>query len=188
MRGSMKIYLDNSIIGRLVDIAQSVKAPELRLEQDMAALPDLLALCRTRGYLLFISANAKTEIIRVGRTDRREELLGELERFVLLPPANEQNATSSLVTDLEQFLLSKTRIIRTRKQEAVHWDAAHLASCRVNSCHVFLTTDYGSIWAYRRALKRLYEINVKRPSEFYQELTTAVVKVALTKRRWRADE
>ncbi len=184
----MKIYLDNSIIGRLVDIAQSVKAPELRLEQDIAALPDLLALCRTRGYLLCISADSQTEISRVGRVDRREELLRELERFRLLPPANEQNATSSLIMDLEQFLLSKTRITKAKKREAVHWDAAHLASCRVNSCHAFLTTDYGSIWAYRRALKRLYGINVKRPSELYQEITTAVVKVTLTKRWWRADE
>jgi hypothetical protein len=184
----MKIYLDNSIIGRLVDITQGVKAPEPRLEQDMAVLPGLLAMCHTRGHVLCISADARTEIIRVGRIDRREELLGELERFMLLPPADEQYEASSLATDLERFLLSETRITRAKKREAVHWDATHLASCRANDCHVFLTTDYGSIWAYRRALKRLYGINVKRPSEFYQELTTAGVKVASTKRRWRADE
>jgi hypothetical protein len=151
----MKIYLDNSIIGRLVDIAQGVKAPEPRLEQDMDVLPHLLALCRTRGHLLCISADAQTEITRVGRADRRKELLQKLERFMLLPPANEQDDSTSLVTDLEQFLLSKTRITKAEKREALHWDAAHLASCRVNSCRVFLTTDYGSIWAYRRALKRL---------------------------------
>jgi hypothetical protein len=184
----MKIYLDNSIIGRLVDIAQSVKAPELRLRQDIAALPNLLALCNTRSYLLCISADAQTEIIKVGRTDRREELLGELERFMLLPPAHEQGATSSIITDLEQFLLSKTCITKAEKRESVHWDAVHLASCRLNSCHVFLTTDYGSIWAYRRALKRLYGIDVKRPSEFYQELTTALMNVVLTNRQGRASE
>jgi len=184
----MKIYLDNSIIGRLVDIARGVKAPERRLEQDMAVLPDLLAVCRTHAHVLYISADAQTEITRVGRTDRRKELLLKLKGFMLLPPADEQDETSSLVTNLEQFLLSKTRINRTEKREAVHWDAAHLASCRANSCHVFLTMDYGSIWAYRRALKRLYGINVKRPSELYQELTTAVVKMALTKRRGRARE
>jgi len=66
----MKIYLDNSIIGRLVDIGLSVKAPEPRLEQDMAVLPDLITICRTHGHMLCISADAKTEITRVGRTDR----------------------------------------------------------------------------------------------------------------------
>ena len=184
----MKIYLDNSIIGRLVDIAQGVQAPEPRLNQDMAVLPCLIAICRTRDYVLGISADAEMEIIKVGRPDRRKELLQELGRFVLLPSTDEQEETMSLITDLEQFLLSKTRITRPGKKEAVRWDARHLASCRVNSCHVFLTTDYGSIWAYRRALKRLYGINVKRPSELYLELTTGVVMGRSTINRGSAGE
>ena len=119
----MKIYLDNSIIGRLVDIAHSVKAPERRLEQDMAVLPDLIGMCHTHGNVLCISADAETEITRVGGTDRRKELLQELGRFTLLPYADEQDETRSLAMDLEQFLLSKTRITRAEKREAVHWDA-----------------------------------------------------------------
>ena len=173
----MKIYLDNSIIGRLVDINQGTKTPGPRLEQDMAVLPRLIAICRIRGDVLCISADAQNEITRVGRIDRRKELLQELKAFRLLPPVDEQDEASSLVTDLEQFLLSKTRITRAEKRKAVRWDAGHLASCQVNNCHAFLTTDYGSIWAYRRALKQLYGINVKRPSELYQELTTAVVEI-----------
>ncbi len=135
----------------------------------MAVLPDLIAMCRTHGTVLCISADAETEIARVGRIDRHKELLQELKAFRLLPYADEQDETRSLAMDLEQFLLSKTRITRAEKREAVHWDAVHLASCRVNSCHVFLTTDYGSIWAYRHTLKRLYSINVKRPTELYTE-------------------
>ena len=65
----MKIYLDNSIIERLVDITHGVKDPELRLEEDMAALPGLPALCCTRGHPLYISADAQTEITRIGNID-----------------------------------------------------------------------------------------------------------------------
>ncbi len=184
----MKIYLDNSIIGRLVDKAQGIKASERRLEQDMAILPDLILMCRNRGHVLCISADAETEIIRVGRTDRRKELLQELKRFTLLPSADEQDETSLLAKHLEQFLLSKTRITRAQKKEAVRWDAVHLASCQMNMCHVFLTTDYSSIWAYRRALKRLYAINVKRPAEFYPELAMTIKMIALTMRQGSGDE
>ena len=184
----MKIYLDNSIIGRLVDIAQGVKAPERRLEQDMAVLPDLIAMCRAHGHVLCISADAETEITRVGRTDRRKELLRELKGFMRLPSASERDETSSLAMDLEQFLLSKTRITRAEKREAMHWDAGHLASCQVNGCHVFLTTDYSSIWAHRRALKGLYATNVKRPVELYPDLKMTFVTTALTKKRGSEDE
>ena len=105
---------------------------------------------------------------RVGRTDRRKELLQELKGITLLPSADEQAETRSLAMDLEQFLLSKTCITRVEKREAVRWNAVHLASCRVNSCHAFMTTDYASIWAHRCALKRLYSINVKGPPNSIQ--------------------
>lgn len=166
----VKIYLDNSIIGRLVDIAQGIRPPALRLEADMAVLPELIALCRQGNYVLCISADAEAEINKVERADRRQELLQQLREFELLPSGTGNRNAASLAADLEKFLLAKTRVVRAKKKEALHWDAHHLASCWLNSCDVFLTTDYGSIWAYRRALKHLYGINVRRPAELHQDV------------------
>jgi len=171
----VKIYLDNSIIGRLVDITQGIKPPQPRLEEDMTVLPDLIALCRERNYVLCISVDAEIEISKVERPDRRQRLLQELHKFELLPPIVESDAVS-LAEALEKFLLSKTRITRAEKKEALEWDARHLASCRLNGCDVFLTTDYGSIWAYCRSLKRIHAVNVMRPVELYQEMVIPETK------------
>lgn len=168
----MKIYLDNSIIGRLVDIARGIKPPEPRLEEDMAVLPALIALCRKRHYVLYISADAETEIARVERPDRRQELFQQLQEFELLPATVESDEAASVADALKEFLLSKTRITKSKKKQALHWDACHLASCWLSGCDVFLTTDYASIWAYRRTLKRIHGITVRRPVDLYEELTT----------------
>lgn len=168
----MKIYLDNTIIGRLVDISRGTKPPEAKLVADMTILPDLVALCRKHHHILFISVEAEAEIIRVEKAVRRQELLDKLPEFELLPVAQNRQWVS-LVDALEKFLLTKTRISRASKKEALRWDARHLATAKLNNCDVFLTTDYGSIWAYRRALKRLYRIDVRRPVEFYRELTVS---------------
>ena len=172
----MKIYLDNSIIGRPVDIARGMKPPEPRLEEDLAILPELIALCRNRDYLLCVSSEAEAEIDRVKKPDRRQELFQKLQEFELLPATVDSNNAASLVDALEEFLLSKTRITRAEKKQALRWDACHLASCRLNGCDVFLTTDYGSIWAYRRDLKRLHGVNVRRPAELYHELVVPELK------------
>ena len=75
-----------------------------------------------------------------------------------------------LAQELKAFLLSKTKITRETKREAVEWDAYHLAVCKDNGCDVFLTCDYASIWAYRRFLKRLFAIKVRRPTELLEEV------------------
>jgi len=167
---TLKVYLDNSIIGRLVDIARGIEPPERRLEEDMAVLPGLIALCRKRKYRLCISVDAKAEIARVKKLDRREELSQQLQGFELLPAALDSQEAASLASSLNEFLLSKTRITKPKKEQALRWDAFHLASCRLSACDVFLTTDYASIWTHRHAIKRLCGINVRRPAEFYEEL------------------
>ena len=81
-----------------------------------------------------------------------------------------QAGLTCLAQELKTFLLGKTKITRDAKREAVEWDACHLAVCKDNGCDVFLTCDYASIWAYRRFLKRLFAIEVRRPVELLKEI------------------
>lgn len=154
-----------------MDIARDNKPPQPKLQEDMAVLLDLIVLCRKRDYVLSVSADAETEIARVERPDRRQELLQQLQQFELLPAMVENDEAASVADALKEFMLSKTRITKSKKKQALHWDARHFASCRLSGCHIFLTTDYGSIWAYRRTLKRIHGITVRRPVELYEELT-----------------
>ena len=75
-----------------------------------------------------------------------------------------------LAQELKTFLLSKTKITREAKREAVEWDAYHLAVCKDNGCDIFLTCDYASIWAYRRFLRRIFNIDVRRPVELFEQI------------------
>ena len=77
-----------------------------------------------------------------------------------------------LAQELKTFLLDKTRITKEEKREAVEWDAYHLAVCKDNGCDIFLTCDYASIWAYRRFLRRIFNIEVRRPVELFEEICT----------------
>ncbi len=187
----MKIYLDNSVIGRLLDIERGVRRGSQMLEEDMAILPDLLQLCAEKGIQLCASDDAGAEIekLRASMPQLTGALLAKLRSFTLLPirhavkwddghhwdmgftwADDSPSKVDLLAQELKAFLLSKTRITREVKREAVEWDAYHLAVCKDNSCEVFLTCDYASIWAYRRFLKRLFAIQVRRPIELLAEL------------------
>ncbi len=190
----MKIYLDNSVIGRLLDIERGVRRGSRMLEEDMAILPDLLQLCAQKGIQLCASDDAGAEIekLRASMPQLTGALLAKLRSFTLLPirhtvrwddghhwdkgftwAGDSPSKVDLLAQELKAFLLSKTRITREAKREAVEWDARHLAVCKDNGCEVFLTCDYASIWAYRRFLKRLFAIQVRRPIELLAELGTS---------------
>jgi hypothetical protein len=182
----MKVYLDNSVIGRLVDIERGVKQGSKMLEEDTAILPALLQLCAEKGIQLCVSNDAGAEIERLRSSMPRltDALMAKLQSFTLLPirhaikwgdghhwdmgftwAGDSPSKVDLLAQELKGFLLSKTKITRQAKREAVEWDAYHLAVCRDNGCEVFLTCDYASIWAYRRFLKELFGIEVRRPVE-----------------------
>lgn len=78
--------------------------------------------------------------------------------------------TDVLIDKLNAFLLGKTRITRESKRRAVAADAYHLAVCKHHDCVRFITCDYASLWAYRRLLKRRFDIHVCRLVELYEEL------------------
>ncbi len=58
----MRVYLDNSVIGRLLDIKRGLKRGSKMLEEDMAILPNLLRLCVKKGIELCVSDDAGAEI------------------------------------------------------------------------------------------------------------------------------
>ncbi len=187
----MRVYLDNSVIGRLLDIDRGIKRGSKMLEEDMAILPDLLQLCIEKGIQLCISDDASTEIekLRSSMPGLADALRAKLQSFTSLPirhtitcegghdnnmgaiyAPDRPSKVDLLAQELKTFLLSKTRITRESKREAVEWDAYHLAVCKDNGCEVFLTCDYASIWAYRRFLKGLFGIEVRRPIELLAEV------------------
>lgn len=187
----MRVYLDNSVIGRLLDIERGVKRGSKMLKEDMAILPDLLQLCAEKGIQLCVSDDAGAEIekLRSSMPKLADSLMAKLQSFTLLPirhavkwddghhwdmgftwAGDSPSSVDLLAQELKAFLLSKTKITRETKREAVEWDAYHLAVCKDNGCDVFLTCDYASIWAYRRFLKRLFAIKVRRPTELLEEV------------------
>lgn len=192
-RYTVRVYLDNSIIGRLQDIKRGVKRKSKMLEEDMAILPGLLHFCAQNGIELCVSDYAGTEIekLRSSMPDLTNALLDTLHSFMLLPVRHtvrgnnnhpdpgdacfSENRVDSLVHELENFLLSKTQVKNDTKKQAVKWDACHLAVCKDNGCQVFLTCDYASIWGYRRFLKRIFGIEIKRPVELMALVNTTRV-------------
>jgi hypothetical protein len=187
----MRVYLDNSVIGRLLDIDRGIEPQSQMLEEDIAILPDLLSLCAEREIQLCASDDAGAEIEKLRRSmpQLTDALMAKLQSFTLLPirhairyddghhygvdatyAEGSPSKVDLLAQELKAFLLSKTKITRDAKREAVEWDAYHLAVCKDNGCEVFLTCDYASIWAYRRFLKRLFTIEVRRPVEFFKEI------------------
>lgn len=173
--------MDNAIIGRLTDITEGLIPGQSRLSEDMAVLRELIDLCQRRRHTLYVSPDAEAEIMRLEAPARQQELLDMLRQFETLAVPETPEWVSTLEA-IEKFLLGKTHISRAGKREAVHWDARHLATCRVSGCDLFLTTDYASIWAYRRDLKRLFGISVRRPMELYQELDIPESVAARTSR------
>lgn len=187
----MRVYLDNSVIGRLLDIERGVKRGSKMLEEDMAILPDVLQLCAEKDIQLCVSDDAGAEIekLRSSMPQLADSLMAKLRSFTLLPirhaikwddghhwdmgntwAGDSPSSVDLLAQELKVFLLSKTKITRETKREAVEWDAYHLAVCKDNGCDDFLTCDYASIWAYRRFLKRLFAIKVRRPTELLEEI------------------
>lgn len=148
--------------------------PSEKLHQDMEALPRLLKERSRRRMRFYTSQDSAVEIQRLRRTPIRELLMSKKDSFPRLPVRHElgqgKAPTDRLAHELEAFLLEKTRIIDPQKREAVRWDACHLAVYHDNACDVFLTTDYASLWAYRRALKSRFGIVVKRPVELLEEI------------------
>lgn len=191
----MRVCVDNSVIGRLLDIERGLRRGSQMLEEDMAILPRLLQLCAERGILLCVSDEARAEIEKVRATmpHLAEALLFKLQSFTLLAGRDaiknkegqrgDTGATYAegsptqvdwLTQELETFLLSKTRVTKDIKKEAVRRDAYYLAVCLDSGGDVFLTCDYASIWAYRRALKRLFGLEVRRPVELLEQVRRAI--------------
>jgi len=193
----MKVYLDNSVIGRLMDIERGIKRGSRMLEEDVAILPNLVRLCADRGIQVCASDDAGAEIEKLRLTMPRltDALMSKLQSFTLLPirhaikwndghhwdmgftwAGDSPSNVDLLAQELKAFLLSKTKITREAKREAVEWDAYHLAVCKDNGCDIFLTCDYASIWAYRRFLKRIFNIEVLRPMELFEQICRHKVK------------
>lgn len=190
----MRVYLDNSVIGRLLDIERGIKRGSKMLEEDMAVLPDLLQVCVEKGIQLCVSDDAGAEIekLRPSMPQLTGALMAKLQSFTLLPirhaikwddghhwdmgftwAGDSPSNVDLLAQELKAFLLSKTKITREAKREAVEWDAYHLAVCKDNGCDIFLTCDYASIWAYRRFLRRIFNIEVRRPIELLEEVSSS---------------
>jgi len=186
----MRIYLDNSVIGRLLDIDRGIQSLNRMLEEDMAVLPDLFKACVQKDIQFCASDDAGAEIekLRHRRPELTDALMAKLQSFTLVPirhatryndghhygmgatyAGNSPRKVDLLAQELNDFLLRKTRITKDAKREAIKWDAYHLAVCKDTGCDIFLTCDYASIWKYREPLK-LFGIEVKRPLELSKEL------------------
>lgn len=189
----MKVYLDNSVIGRFMDIERGIKRGSKMLEEDIAILPELILQCADKGIQVCASDDAGAEIekLRLNMPQLTEALISKLLSLTLLPirhaikwgdghhwdmgftwAGDSPNDVDLLAQELKTFLLDKTRITKEEKREAVEWDAYHLAVCKDNGCDIFLTCDYASIWAYRRFLRRIFNIEVLRPVELFEEICT----------------
>ncbi|GEM_PF-5221458 len=123
------------------------------------------------------SDDARSEIERLAavRPDVRDALLSQLGRFRQVPVRHSPSAGATspldaLVAEIEAFLREKTQATNRRKLERVAWDARHLAVAWDSGCDAFLTTDYGSLWAFRRGIKDRFGLRVLRPVELWREL------------------
>jgi hypothetical protein len=193
----MKVYLDNSVIGRLMDIERGIKRGSKMLDEDVAILPNLVRQCAHKGFQVCASDDAGAEIekLRLTMPQLTDALMSKLQSFTLLPirhaikwndghhwdmgstwAGDSPSNVDLLAQELKAFLLSKTKITREAKREAVEWDAYHLAVCKDNGCDIFLTCDYASIWAYRRFLKRIFNIEVRRPVELFEQICRHKIK------------
>jgi len=187
----MRVYLDNSLIGRLLDIERGIRRGSKMLEEDVAILPNLIQLCAEKGIQICASDDAGAEIekLRSSMPQLTDALMSKLQSFTLLPirhairyddghhydlgatyAGDSPSKVDLLAQELETFLLNKTRVTNSAKRLAVKWDACNLAVCKDNSCDVFLTCDYASIWAYRRQLRQLFGIEVRRPIELLEQV------------------
>ena len=83
----MRVYLDNSVIGRLLDIKRGVKRKSKTLEEDMEVLSHLLHLSVENGIELCVSDDAGAEIekLRSSMPDLTNALMATLRSFILLP-------------------------------------------------------------------------------------------------------
>ena len=163
------------------------------LEEDVAVLPDLFRQCTNKGIQICASDDAGAEIekLRSIMPQLTDALMSKLQSFTLLPirhaikwgdghhwgmgftwAGDSPSKVDLLAQELKDFLLSKTKVTKEAKREAVEWDAYHLAVCKDNGCDIFLTCDYASIWAYRRFLRRIFSIEVQRPIELFKQLHT----------------
>ena len=189
---SVKVYIDNSVIGRLADIDRGIRRTSRKLNEDTAVLPELFLRCAQNGIQLCTSDETVREIEQV-RSDMPHlaDMLAEkcsgltflslrhdTGRDRIVYRNNTINAhgipdnADVSIDKLHEFLLGKTRITRESKRRAVAVDAYHLAVCKYFNCVRFVTCDYASLWAYRRLLKRQFGINVCRPVEICEELRT----------------
>jgi predicted nucleic acid-binding protein len=140
---------------------------EPRLHADSLVLPSLVTRCRQRGVALCTSEESLAEIDRLAphRPDIRDRLRLAVAAVEVLPVPSDRAVSHALVAAVESFLLAKTRVRNPRKRAALRRDALHLTAAVEGGCDVFLTTDYASIWAYRRGLQRLLDLRVLRPVE-----------------------
>jgi len=161
------------------------------LKEDVGVLPDLFQQCTKQGIQICASDDAGAEIekLRLTMPQLTDNLMLKLQSFTLLPirhaikwgdghhwdmgstwAGDSPSKVDLLAQELTAFLLNKTKITNKGKMEAVEWDAYHLAVCKDNGCDVFLTCDYASIWAYRRFLQRVFNIDVQRPIELFGQI------------------
>jgi predicted nucleic acid-binding protein len=186
----VKVYIDNSVIGRLADIDRGIRRTSSKLNEDTVVLPQLFSRCAKKGIQLCTSDETIREIEQV-RSDMprlADTLIAKCKELTVLTVRhherhfNRKYLVSSiydkdvldqiefLVEELTQFLLDKTRVMRKSKRQAVEADAYHLAVSKYYNCRIFVTCDYVSIWAYRRLLKRHFDIDVRRPVELCEAL------------------
>ena len=186
----MKVYIDNSVIGRLADIDRGVCRTSSRLNDDTAVLQQLFLQCAKKGIQLCTSDETIREIeqVRSGMPRLADMLVAKCRELTVLSIRhherffNRKYSVSSiydkdvleqidlLVEEIALFLLDKTRVTRESKRQAVEADAYHLAVSKYYNCRIFVTCDYASIWAYRRLLKRHFNIDVRRPVELCEAL------------------
>lgn len=136
----MKVYLNNSVIGRLLDIERGIKRGSKMLTEDMAVITNLLRICIGKGIRLCTSNDTYLEIekLRATMPQLTDTLISRLQSFTLLPAQFEfsQNYTS------EVDLLS---------QEL----EAGFQSYIGNDHYVIVTFSYYSLAAGGRRLKKL---------------------------------
>jgi predicted nucleic acid-binding protein len=186
----VKIYIDNSVIGRLADIDRGIRRTSRKLNDDTAVLPELFSRCAQSGIEVCTSDETIREIeqVRADMPRLADMLTAKCTGFTILSVRHYESQTGEeygrsvmynndmpgrigVVTEkLYEFLLGKTRITRESKRQAVRADAYHLAVCKYHNCMRFITCDYASVWAYRRLLKQYFDIHVCRPVELCEEL------------------
>ena len=83
----MKVYLDNSVIGRFMDIERGIKRGSKMLEEDIAILPELILQCADKGIQVCASDDAGAEIekLRLNMPQLTDALISKLQSLTLLP-------------------------------------------------------------------------------------------------------